>query len=195
MKKIRKSEIARKTAETDIRLSLKLDGTGKYSIDTTMPFMDHMLQQFSKHSGIDLNIKATGDTMIDCHHLTEDLGIALGAALGKALDTKKGIERYGFFLLPMDEALCYAAVDFSGRPYLEFQAKFKKYVDFDYSLIEEFFRAVANTARMTIHIKQYAGKNNHHIAESIFKGFARAVKQAVKFNKKESGIPSTKEIL
>ncbi|HAX62124.1 MAG TPA: imidazoleglycerol-phosphate dehydratase HisB [Elusimicrobia bacterium] len=192
---MRKVNIKRKTTETDIKLSLNLDGKGNYKIKTTIPFMDHMLSLFSKHSLIDLEIQATGDTKIDNHHLVEDLGIVLGEAIKKALGKKTGISRYGNFLLPMDEALSYVAIDLSGRPYISFDVKFGKSVDFDYSLIEEFFRAVSSSCGINIHIKNHTGKNNHHIAESIFKGFAKALQQAVKVNKKIKGIPSTKKKL
>jgi len=202
---VRKAKVARKTAETDIKLAVNLDGAGRYKISTTIPFLDHMLSLFSKHSGIDLEIKAKGDTEVDCHHLTEDLGIVLGEAIKKSLGKKAGIARYGNFLLPMDEALSYVAIDLGGRPYLSYNVKFsaiggsafggKRLAGFDYSLIEEFFRAVSNSAGMNIHIKNHSGSNNHHIAESIFKGFAKAVRQAVKIEKKSSGVPSTKNIL
>jgi len=201
---LRKTSIKRKTAETDIKLSLNLDGNGNYKIKTTVPFIDHMLSLFSKHSMIVLEIKASGDTEVDYHHLVEDLGIVLGEAIKKALGKKTGITRYGNFLLPMDEALSYVAIDLSGRPYLSFDVKFKKNIpclrkhemsNFDYSLIEEFFRAVANSCGMNLHIKNHTGKNNHHISESIFKGFAKALQQAVKINKKIKGIPSTKKML
>ena len=206
---MRKAKIKRKTAETNIELSLNLDGCGKYKIETTIPFVDHMLSLFSKHSLIDLGIKAKGDTEIDNHHLVEDLGIVLGEAIKKALGKKIGITRYGNFLLPMDEALSYIAIDLSSRSYFTFDVKFtppflerplgragfRKFVDFDYSLLSEFFRAVANSCGMNLHIKNHAGKNNHHIAESIFKGFALALQQAVKINKKIIGIPSTKKKL
>ncbi|OQA92659.1 MAG: Imidazoleglycerol-phosphate dehydratase [Elusimicrobia bacterium ADurb.Bin231] len=202
---MRKSKINRITAETDIKLSLNLDGTGRYKILTTIPFLDHMLSLFAKHSYIDLEIKAKGDTHIDDHHLTEDLGIVLGEAINKALGKKTGISRYGNFFLPMDEALSYVAIDFGGRPYLSYDVKFSKVlrksfcgatnISFDYGLIEEFFRALANSAKMNIHIKTHKGTNNHHIAESIFKGFAKAVSQAVKIEKKSAGIPSTKKML
>lgn len=192
---MRKSIIKRKTAETDIKLSLCLDGCGKYKIKTTIPFIDHMLSLFSKHSLIDLEIKARGDTKVDYHHLVEDLGIVLGEAIKKSLGKKTGITRYGNFLLPMDEALSYVAIDLSGRPYFSFDVKFGKSVDFDYSLIEEFFRAVSSAGGINLHIKNHTGKNNHHIAESIFKGFAKALQQAVKINKKIKGIPSTKKML
>ena len=192
---MRKTNIKRKTAETDINLSLNLDGSGNYKIKTTIPFIDHMLSLFSKHSLINLEIKATGDTEVDHHHLVEDLGIVLGEAIKKSLGKKTGITRYGNFLLPMDEALSYVAIDLSGRPYFSFDVKFRKSVDFDYSLLSEFFRAVSSSCGMNLHIKNHTGKNNHHIAESIFKGFAKALQQAVKINKKIKGIPSTKKML
>jgi len=192
---VRKADIKRKTAETDIKLSLNLDGSGRYKIKTTIPFIDHMLSLFSKHSLINLEISAKGDTEVDYHHLVEDLGIVLGEAIKKSLGKKIGISRYGNFLLPMDEALSYVAIDLSGRPYLSFDVKFNNSVDFDYTLLEEFFRAVANASGMNLHIKNHTGKNNHHIAESIFKGFAKAVKNAVEIDKKVKGIPSTKKKL
>lgn len=197
---MRKTTIKRKTAETDINLSLNLDGRGNYKIKTTIPFIDHMLSLFSKHSLIDLTIKAGGDTEVDNHHLIEDLGIVLGEAIKKSLGKKTGISRYGNFLLPMDEALSYVAIDLSGRPYFSFDVKFRRgeFIrpnNFDYSLLSEFFRAVVNSCGMNLHIKNHTGKNNHHIAESIFKGFAKALQQAVKINKKIKGIPSTKKIL
>jgi len=192
---VRKTGIKRKTAETDIKLLLNLDGNGNYKIKTTIPFIDHMLSLFSKHSLINLEIKANGDTEVDNHHLVEDLGIVLGEAIKKSLGKKTGITRYGNFLLPMDEALSYVAIDLSGRTYFSFDVKFRKSVDFDYSLLSEFFRAVSSSCGMNLHIKNHTGKNNHHIAESIFKGFAKALQQAVKINKKIRGIPSTKKLL
>jgi len=192
---MRDAKIKRKTTETNIQLSLNLDGCGRYKIKTTIPFMDHMLSLFSKHSLIDLEIKANGDTEVDNHHLVEDLGIVLGEAIKKSLGKKTGITRYGNFLLPMDEALSYIAIDLSGRPYFSFDVKFGNSVDFDYSVIEEFFRAVSSSCGMNLHIKNHTGKNNHHIAESVFKGFAKALQQAIKINKKIKGIPSTKKML
>lgn len=197
---MRKASVSRVTAETKIKLSLNLDGTGKSRIDTTIAFMDHMLTLFSRHSLIDLTIKASGDTEVDQHHLVEDLGIVLGLALKKALGKKVGIFRYGNFLMPMDESLSYVAVDLSGRPHLSYIVKFRSTSrtsqKFDYSLIREFFKAVSNSAGMTLHIKSHAGENNHHIAESIFKGFAKAIAQAVKIeSKKVKSVPSTKNLL
>ncbi|MFN3966507.1 MAG: imidazoleglycerol-phosphate dehydratase HisB [Endomicrobiia bacterium] len=188
-----KVKIERKTKETNIIISLNLYGKGKYNIKTSIPFLDHMLELFSKHGNFDLNIKAKGDREIDDHHLVEDIGIVLGLAIKKSIENRKNINRYGNFLMPMDEALNYVVIDLSGRPYFSYEVKFNKMsnIDFDYSLIKEFFRAVAYNAQMTLHIKNYKGENNHHIAESIFKGFAKALSQAVSINKK-IGLPSTK---
>ncbi len=193
---MRKSKINRKTSETDVRLEINLDSSKKSSIKTTIPFMDHMLDLFSAHAGINLNIDAKGDTHIDDHHLVEDIGITLGQALKTALGDKKGITRYGHFLLPMDEALAYVALDISGRPHLSYEADIKFQKDgFNYDLIQEFFTAFVNNAAITLHIKMMKGRNNHHIAESIFKGLGRALAQAVSINKKNKKIPSTKGTL
>ena len=192
MKK-RAADILRKTSETSVSISLNLDRSLPLRIRTTIAFMDHMLCLFAHHAAVSLNISAKGDTEIDDHHLVEDLGITLGQALKKAVGNKKGINRYGNFLLPMDEALSYVALDISGRPYLEYKVDFKhKKEGFDFELLKEFFYAVAVNAGITLHIMQKAGSNNHHIAESVFKGFGRALRQAVELNKKQNGIPSTK---
>lgn len=191
---MRKAKIKRKTFETNINIELNLDSNKKSKISTTIPFMDHMLVLFSAHAGIYLKIKAKGDTEIDDHHLVEDIGITLGQAFKQALGDKKGIVRYGHFLLPMDEALAYVALDISGRPFLSYEAKieFQK-TGFNYDLIQEFFVALVNNAGMTLHIKMIKGRNNHHIAESIFKGVGRALAIAVSINKKNKNkIPSTK---
>lgn len=193
---MRKSKINRKTSETDVKLEINLDSSKKSSVFTTIPFMDHMLDLFSAHAGITLNINAKGDTHIDDHHLIEDIGITLGQAFKKALGDKKGITRYGHFLLPMDEALAYVALDISGRPHLNYEAAIKfQQNGFNYDLIQEFFTAFVNNAGITLHIKMMKGRNNHHIAEAIFKGFGRAVAQAVSINKKNKKIPSTKGVL
>src|ERR1051325_3321196 len=170
MKK-RISKQHRVTNETDIKLSINLDGQGKYKIKTTLPFLDHMLELFSKHSLIDLTVQASGDTHIDAHHLVEDIGITLGSALSDALGDKKGIQRYGFFLLPMDEALSYVTLDLSGRAHIEYEADGIKpnWTTFDLDLLEDFFRALGNAARMNLHIRLLRGRNNHHMAESMFK--------------------------
>lgn len=193
---MRKAHIKRKTFETDVDIDLNLDSSKKPSIKTTIPFMDHMLTLFAAHAGIYLNIKAKGDTEIDDHHLVEDMGITLGQAFKQAIGDKKGITRYGHFLLPMDEALAYIALDISGRPYLSYEANIKfQTTGFNYDLIQEFFIAFVNNAAITLHIKMMKGRNNHHIAESIFKGFGHALAIAISKNKKNKNIPSTKGIL
>jgi imidazoleglycerol-phosphate dehydratase len=192
--KPRTATLHRKTHETDILLSLKLDGTGKSQISTTIPFLDHMLELFAKHGRFDLTLKAKGDTHIDDHHLVEDLGIALGQAIADALGEKKGIVRYGNFILPMDEALSYVAIDLSNRPYCVFKVKWisTQIGKFDGLLIEHFFESVAASARMNLHMALRYGKHPHHIAESLFKGFARALTQAVAVDPRVKGVPSTK---
>jgi len=195
--KQRKTRKHRVTKETDIDLSINLDGQGRYKVSTTIPFMDHMLELFSKHSLIDLKIKASGDTHIDHHHLVEDMGIALGMALKEALGIKKGIQRYGFFLLPMDESLSYVTLDLSGRSHVEYEAPCFKlgWKTFDLDLIEDFFRALGTAAEMNLHIRLLRGRNNHHMAESMFKGFAKALSMAVSKDKRYKGIPSTKGVI
>ncbi len=185
----------RVTTETDIKLSLNLDGQGKYDIETTIPFLNHMLELFSKHSLIDLKIRAKGDTHIDDHHLVEDIGITLGLAISEALGDKKGIQRYGFFLLPMDESLSYVAIDMSGRAWIEYEAPlFRKdyWKTFDLDLVEDFFQALGSAARMNLHIKLLKGRNNHHMSEGMFKAFAKALSMAVAKDQRFKGMPSTK---
>jgi len=194
--KPRKSELKRVTKETSVDVSLNLDRPRPVSVSTTIPFLNHMLELLAHHARISLRVRAKGDTQIDCHHLVEDVGIVLGQALKEALGNKKGIARYGNFLLPMDEALSYVTLDLSGRPYLEYKAKFKfQKSGFDFDLLKEFFYALAINAGITLHISIIKGSNNHHIAESIFKGFARALGQAVSLDPKQKGIPSTKNTL
>lgn len=191
--KQRIANMHRKTNETDVSLELDLDRPSPVKIATTIPFLDHMLTLFAHHGAFGLTVKASGDTEIDDHHLVEDIGITLGQALAKALGNKKGITRYGNFLLPMDEALSYVALDLSGRPYLEYDVRFKPQKSgFDFDLVQDFYYALAINAGMTLHIEQKKGRNNHHIAESIFKGFGRALKSAVAQDTKRKGIPSTK---
>lgn len=192
--KMRKAKITRKTRETNISIDLNLDGTGRYSVSTGMPFFDHMLELFSKHSLVDLNIKAKGDLAVDYHHTVEDLGLALGEALDKALGTRKGINRYGCCTVPMDEALSRAAVDLGGRPYLvkEVVCKKKKIRDFDLSLIEEFLQGLVVQGRMNLHVSQLAGKEAHHAYESMFKAMARAVREAIERDPRNRGLPSSK---
>ena len=190
----RSARINRETKETKIEIKIDLDGKGKSKISTTLPFLDHMLELFSKHSGIDLEVTARGDTHIDDHHLVEDIGIALGDGMTQCLADKKGIYRYGNFLLPMDEALSYIALDFGGRSYFEYEVPFKAQskAPFCFELFEDFFQAVAVNGKMNLHIKLLKGRNNHHIAESLFKGFAKAFAQAVSYDSRQKGIPSTK---
>lgn len=189
----RKAIIRRKTKETEIRLSLGLDGKGRSKVRTTLPFLDHMLDLLSKHSGMDLEVQARGDTHIDEHHLVEDIGIVLGQALEKALGDKRGIFRYGQFLLPMDEALAYIVLDLGGRPYFEYAVPFRPQskAPFSFELLEDFFQALAMNAKMNLHIKLLAGRNNHHIAEALFKGFAKALRMAIHRTKGQA-VPSTK---
>ena len=195
---MRTFEIARKTAETDIFLSLNLDGTGKSSIDTGCGFLNHMLTLFAAHGKFDLSVKCAGDTDVDDHHSVEDIGICLGQAFQNALGDKRGITRYGSFLLPMDEALILSAVDISGRSCLCFGLEIptEKIGTFDTELVEEFFLAVTRAAGMTLHIRQMAGRNSHHIIEGIFKAVSRALCKAVFEDKTLGGeIPSTKGLL
>ena len=189
----RKGEFHRKTSETDITLSVNLDGKGTADLTTPVPFFDHMLDLFARHSGTDLIIRATGDVQIDDHHLIEDMGICLGEAVKAALHDRTGINRYGSAVIPMDEALCNAAVDISGRPYLVYHAPLQetRIGLFDASLLEEFFKAFADHGAITLHINVLYGKNTHHIAEAVFKAFAHAFKEAVTFNQ-TPGVLSTK---
>lgn len=195
---MRQTEIIRKTAETDITLSLCLDGEGKGTIDTGCGFLDHMLTLFSRHGSFDLNVKCTGDTQVDYHHTAEDIAICLGDAFKKALGDMKGITRYGSFILPMDESLILTAVDISGRSYLGYDLSIptEKVGDFDTELTREFFEAFVRHAGVTLHIKQLSGYNSHHIIEGTFKSFARTMKQAVAIDEKNKDkIPSTKGVL
>ncbi len=195
---MRKSEVYRNTAETKIRLSLDLDGSGESDIDTGVGFLDHMLTLFSRHGRFDLAVNCEGDTFVDDHHSVEDIGICLGRAFGEALGEMKGINRYGSVILPMDETLILCAVDISGRAYLGFDAEFtsEKIGSFDTELVEEFFAAFVRTSNITLHIKKLDGKNSHHIAEGIFKAFARTMKTAVAVDEKFADeIPSTKGVL
>jgi len=190
----RRANQHRETRETDISVSLNLDGTGHCAIATGIPFMDHMLELFGRHGLIDLEIQASGDLAVDFHHTVEDLGLVLGTCLDQALADRKGIQRYGWCLLPMDESLSQVAVDLGGRPFLVYTiANRKRRIrDFDVKLIEEFFRAVVVQARMNLHIQHLYGDEVHHAYESVFKGFARAFRQAVARDTRETGIPSSK---
>lgn len=195
---MRKSEIKRKTAETEIELTLELDGTGKGSIDTGIGFLDHMLILFAKHGGFDLEIKCNGDTQVDYHHTVEDVGICLGAAFCEALGDMRGITRYGSTTLPMDETLILTAVDISGRSWLSYDVQMPtmRVGCFDTELAEEFFRAFVRKANITLHIRQLAGTNTHHILEGCFKSLARTMRAAVAIDEKSGGaVPSTKGVL
>ena len=193
---MRTYEITRRTAETDIFLSLNLDGTGKSTIDTGCGFLNHMLTLFAAHGKFDLTVTCTGDTEVDDHHIVEDIGICLGQAFQSALGDKRGITRYGSFLLPMDEALILTAVDISGRSCLCYGLEIptQKIGTFDTELVEEFFLAFTRNCPMSLHIRQMAGKNSHHIVEGCFKSFGRAMKQAVALDGSNE-IPSTKGVL
>ena len=195
---MRTSTINRKTAETDISLTLNLDGSGTSAIDSGCGFLDHMLTLFARHGRFDLYCTCKGDTYVDFHHTVEDVGIALGDAFSKALGDMRGIVRYGSFMLPMDEALILSAVDISGRGMLCFDADIKadKVGDFDTELVKEFWLAFSREAKVTLHIKQLAGENTHHIIEGMFKAVSRAVSDAVMIDEKRSGrIPSSKGVL
>jgi imidazoleglycerol-phosphate dehydratase len=192
--KRRTARIRRETAETKITLALNIDGTGKADVRTGIGFFDHMLTLFAKHSLMDLTVRCEGDLQVDYHHTVEDVGIVLGQALKQALGDKRGMVRYGFFYLPMDETLSRVVVDLSNRPFLEYRVpgKNRKAGDFPMTLVEEFMRALANNAGMNLHIELLYGRDAHHIAESIFKGLARALDQACRIDQRVKGLPSTK---
>ena len=195
---MRNGEINRNTAETQIVLSLNLDGSGKSDINTGCGFLNHMLTLFASHGRFDLSVCCKGDVEVDYHHSVEDIGICLGKAFAEAVGNCKGIKRYGNMMLPMDESLVLCALDVSGRSYLAYglDIKAEKIGDFDTELIEEFFLAFVRNANVTLHIKQLDGKNAHHIAEAAFKAFARALRQAVEIDEKaQDEIPSTKGVL
>ncbi len=195
---MRIGEIDRKTAETDIKLFLDLDGIGESDIDTGVGFLDHMLTLFSRHGRFDIRLGCDGDVYIDDHHSVEDIGICLGKAFKEALGDMRGINRYGHIILPMDETLILCAADISGRAHLSFEAEFpsEKIGTFDTELVEEFFEAFVRSSDITLHIRQLSGKNSHHIAEGIFKAFARTMRTAVAIDKEfEDEIPSTKGVL
>ena len=194
----RTAEVSRKTAETDITVSINLDGTGVSRLESGIGFLDHMLEQIARHGLIDLEVKARGDLHIDDHHTVEDVGIALGQCFRKALGDKAGISRYADVTLPLDEALSRVVVDISGRPYLVFRTAFHapKIGSFDTQLVEEWFRAFAMQAGLTLHVETFYGSNDHHIAESCFKALARALRLAVAVDAAQGGrVPSTKGVL
>lgn len=190
----RSATINRTTKETDISLKIELDGTGKAEIDTGIGFFNHMLEGFAKHGFFDLAVKIKGDLEVDGHHTVEDAGIVLGTAIRDAVGDKKGIKRYGYFILPMDDALALCAVDLCGRPYLQFDCDFPSYMtgDFDTALVKEFFYAVSYCAGMNIHIKMLNGENSHHMIEAVFKAFGKALDMATAYDERISDVLSTK---
>ncbi|PCI39348.1 MAG: imidazoleglycerol-phosphate dehydratase [Rhodospirillaceae bacterium] len=195
---MRTGRVERKTHETKIVVEMNLDGTGTYEISTGVGFLDHMLEQLSRHSLIDIKVQAKGDTHIDFHHITEDVGIALGDAFNQALGDRRGITRYGTAIAPMDETLTRVALDASNRPYLVWKVEFvrDKLGQMDTELFKEWFGAFAQSAGLTLHVETFYGENNHHIAESCFKAMARALRQAVEIDpRKGDQVPSTKGVL
>ncbi|HEY0316451.1 MAG TPA: imidazoleglycerol-phosphate dehydratase HisB [Sphingomonas sp.] len=195
---MRRAQVRRETTETQIAVELNLDGTGAYRISTGIGFLDHMLEQLSRHALIDLTVEAKGDLHIDQHHTVEDTGLAIGEALAKALGDKKGIRRYADALSPMDETLTRVAIDISGRPYLVWKTEFsqKRLGEMDTEMFEHWFHSFAQTGGLTLHVETLYGTNNHHIAESAFKGLARALREAIEIDpRKADAIPSTKGTL
>lgn len=195
---MRKATVSRHTSETKIKVAINLDGSGRAGIDTGVGFLDHMLELLSKHSLLDLEVEAKGDTRVDDHHTVEDVGIALGAAIKEALGDKRDICRYGFFLLPMDDALVSVAIDFSGRAFLGWNVDFPaaKIGSFDSELVREFFQAFAAQAGANVHVERRSGVNGHHIAEAAFKALARSIRQAIELDPRTRGeVPSTKGTL
>ena len=194
---MRKAKIARNTKETQIKLELNLDGSGKGAIDTGIGFFDHMLELLKKHALIDLTVKAKGDLNVDYHHTVEDVGLVFGQALDKALGDRRGLTRYGFASIPMDEALCETSLDLGGRPFLVMQCAMKHMMvkDFEVKLVEEFFRAVSVESRSNIHLRQVCGDEAHHVCEGLFKSFARALRVAAGIDPREKGVPSSKGVI
>ena len=198
MKSLRKGEIHRTTGETDVMVRLNLDGNGECNVSTGIAFLDHMLHQISSHGLLDLAIKAKGDTHIDDHHTNEDVGIAVGQALASALGDRSGINRFGHFVAPLDEALVQVVLDCSGRPHLnyELQIPTQKIGTYDTELVKEFFGAVVNNSGLTLHIRQLSGSNSHHIVEACFKAFARALRMATEVDlRRSTSVPSSKGML
>jgi imidazoleglycerol-phosphate dehydratase len=194
---MRKARVQRKTAETDILLELDLDGEGDIEVSTGIGFFDHMLVLLSGHAGFDLKLQARGDLEVDQHHTVEDVGLCMGKGLKEALGDKRGIRRYGWALLPMDEALCLAALDLSGRPYLSYDVELPVQLisDFDPTCVKEFLQALVNECGLTLHLRGMSGENPHHVLEAVFKGLGRSLRTAVAYDRTERGVPSTKGTL
>ena len=194
---MRKSTVERDTKETKIRLELNLDGSGEGTVETGIGFFDHMLELLKKHALVDLTVKADGDLDVDYHHTVEDVGLVFGKALNEALGDRRGLTRYGFASIPMDEALCETSLDLGGRPFLVMQCAMKHMFvkDFEVKLVEEFFRAVSVEARANIHLRQVYGDEAHHVCEGLFKSFARALRTAKAIDPLETGIPSSKGVI
>ena len=194
---MRQSKIERKTKETEISLQLDLDGTGRAEVDTGIGFFDHMLELLGRHALVDLKVKAKGDVDVDYHHTVEDVGLVFGKALNEALGDRKGLVRYGFASIPMDETLCEASVDLGGRPFIVVQSPMKHMMakDFEVKLVEEFFRAVSVESRSNIHLRQIYGDEAHHVCEGFFKSYARALRAAKAIDPNEKGIPSSKGVI
>ena len=194
---MRTAKLERTTRETKISVAINLDGTGRHSISTGIPFLNHMMEILARHSLIDLDISAVGDLDVDDHHTVEDLCLVLGTCLDQALGDRRGIRRYGFMLLPMDESLCQVALDLGGRPYMVYNVNNERKVikTFDVRLVEEFFRALMTQSRMNLHINHLYGDEVHHAYESVFKAFARALRMAVEIDPREGGVPSSKGVI
>lgn len=195
---MREAKVDRKTKETDIKVAINLDGKGKYTIDTSVPFLDHMLSLMCKHGLFDIRLKAKGDIDVDYHHTVEDIGIVLGKAVKQALGNMEGVSRYGQASVPMDEALALVSLDISGRPYLVYKVEFpkkSKIKNFEPDLIEDFLQAFASNSGITLHVESPYGRNTHHIIEAIFKALGRALRKAVFIDPRVKGVPSTKKCL
>lgn len=194
---MRKSEVERNTLETRIKIEFNIDGSGKSEINTGIGFFDHMLEGFTKHGLFDLKVKLDGDLNVDCHHSIEDCGIVLGQAIKEAVGDKKSIKRFGYFILPMDDALALVSIDLGGRPYLDFDCDFavEKCGEMETAMVREFFYAVSYSAMMNIHVKMLSGVNAHHMIEAIFKAFAKALDQATTFDERIVGVASTKGVI
>lgn len=195
--KVRTAEIVRNTRETQIKLSLNLDGSGEGNVSTGIGFFDHMLELLKKHANIDLDVQANGDIEVDYHHTVEDVGLVLGKAVNCALGDRRGLVRYGFASVPMDETLCETSLDLGGRPFLVMVSPMKHMMvrDFEVKLIEEFFRAFSVEARANVHMRQIYGDETHHVCEGFFKSFARALRAAIKIDPSEKGVPSSKGVI